>query len=122
MEESIADWLQPLCPKKASMGLRTLPLSPSQNSIPPPHVGFPQHFCIHRFSTRISTFRVSAKQENSGKEEPKKGKQSLFSSVTEALDFSQVRSVKDAELLDEAREATRSGERMSREQVIRLSF
>ncbi|XWS56936.1 hypothetical protein CRYUN_Cryun09bG0128300 [Craigia yunnanensis] len=104
-----------LCPKKASMGLRTLPLSHSQNSIPS-HVGLPQHFCTHRFNTRSSTFRVSAKQENSGKEEPNKSKQSLFSSVTEALDFSQVRSVKDAELLDEAREATRSGERMSREQ------
>lgn len=40
----------------------------------------------------------------------------MFSSVTEALDFSQVRSAKDAELIDEAREATQSGERMSREQ------
>ena len=58
-------------------------------------------------------FRVSAKQE---KQEEKK-KQSLFSSVTEALDFSQVRSAEDAQLIEEAREATRSGERMSREQV-----
>ncbi|XWS65609.1 hypothetical protein CRYUN_Cryun05aG0128400 [Craigia yunnanensis] len=97
------------------MGLRTLPLSPSQNSIPP-HVGLPQQFYTHRLSTRSSMFRVSAKQENGEKEEPKKSKQSLFSSVTEALDFSQVRSVKDGELLEEAREATRSGGKMSREQ------
>ncbi|XP_021296876.1 uncharacterized protein LOC110426103 [Herrania umbratica] len=96
------------------MGLRALPLSPSQNSVPP-HVGLPQHFSTHRFS-RSSTYRVSAKKENDEKEEPKKSKQSLFSSVTEALDFSQVRSVKDAELLGEAREATKSGGRMSREQ------
>ncbi|XP_022764875.1 uncharacterized protein LOC111310043 [Durio zibethinus] len=98
------------------MVLTTLPLSPSQNSIPP-HVGLPQHSCTHRFSTRSSRLRVSAKQGNNGeKEEPKKSKQSLFSTVTEALDFSQVRSVKDAELLEEARDATRSGGRMSREQ------
>ncbi|XP_022748339.1 uncharacterized protein LOC111297969 [Durio zibethinus] len=63
------------------------------------------------------TFRVSAKQQNGEKEEPKKSKQSMFSSVTEALVFSQVRSVKDAELLEEAKEATRTGGRMSREQV-----
>ncbi|XVF00376.1 hypothetical protein REPUB_Repub03eG0280200 [Reevesia pubescens] len=97
------------------MGLRALPLSPSENSIPP-YVGFPQHFCTHRLSSRSFTFRVSAKEGNGEKEEPKKSKQSLFSSVTEALDFSQVRSVKDAELLEEARESTRSGEKMSREQ------
>ncbi|KAG5088144.1 hypothetical protein JHK86_000756 [Glycine max] len=58
-------------------------------------------------------FRVSAKQE---KQEEKK-KQSLFNSVTKALDFSQVRSAEDAQLIEEAREATRSGERMSREQA-----
>jgi hypothetical protein len=44
-------------------------------------------------------------------------KQSLFGSITEALDFSQVRSEKDAELLYEARESTRGGGRMTREQV-----
>ncbi|OMO63658.1 potassium transporter [Corchorus capsularis] len=66
---------------------------------------------------RSSAFRVTAKKDSTAeKEEPKKNKQSLFSSVTEALDFSQVRSEKDAELLQEAREATQSGERMSREQ------
>lgn len=44
-------------------------------------------------------------------------KQSLFGSITEALDFSQVRSEKDAELLYEARESTKGGGRMTREQV-----
>ncbi|OMO89998.1 hypothetical protein COLO4_19452 [Corchorus olitorius] len=97
------------------MGLRALPLSPSQNTIPP-HARLPQHFCSQKLN-RSSAFRVSAKKDKTAeKEEPKKNKQSLFSSVTEALDFSQVRSVKDAELLQEAREATQSGERMSREQ------
>lgn len=42
--------------------------------------------------------------------------QSLFGQVADALDFSQVRSQRDAELLQEARSATRSGEKMSREQ------
>lgn len=61
-------------------------------------------------------FKISAKTESGNEEEPKKSKQSLFSSVTEALDFSQVRSAKDAELLEEARENTSSGGRMTREQ------
>ncbi|RVW42412.1 Potassium transporter 2 [Vitis vinifera] len=52
--------------------------------------------------------KVDEKNEN---EEPKKSKQSLFSSVTEALDFSQVRSVEDAQLLEKARDATQSGGR-----------
>ncbi len=47
-----------------------------------------------------------------------KSKQSLFGSLTDALDFSQVRSAKDAELLEEARENTRSGGRLTREQVL----
>lgn len=97
------------------MGLRALPLSPSQYSIPK------QHLYTQRLKSKSypTLFRVSAKQQetNDEKEEgEKKSKQSLFSSVTEALDFSQVRSVQDAELLDEAREATKSGGRMSREQ------
>ncbi|XP_048446779.1 uncharacterized protein LOC125480224 [Pyrus x bretschneideri] len=45
----------------------------------------------------------------------KKTKQS-FSSVTEALDFSQTRSTEDAVLIEEVRDATKSGERMSRQQ------
>ncbi|KAL4312719.1 hypothetical protein GQ457_01G038950 [Hibiscus cannabinus] len=100
---------------KASMGLRALPLSPSPNIIPK------QLIHSQRLGSKSSPtlFRVSAKQEEEkGEKEEgkKKRKQSLFSSVTEALDFSQVRSEKDAELLDEARQATSSGGRMSREQ------
>ncbi|KAI3735045.1 hypothetical protein L6452_14532 [Arctium lappa] len=60
---------------------------------------------------------VSAKTEKGNKEEePKKRKQNLFESVTEALDFAQVRSPEDAQLIEDARSATKSGEKMSREQ------
>ncbi|XP_041995722.1 uncharacterized protein LOC121745841 [Salvia splendens] len=52
--------------------------------------------------------------EKEGEAIPKR-KQNLFESVTEALDFSQVRSARDAELLEEARQATKSGDQMSRE-------
>lgn len=101
---------------KQNMGLRTLPLTP-------PHANFLPNIGVtqpsksnHGFNSKRSKFRVLAKQDKGDKkEEPKK--QSLFSSVTEALDFSQVRSEQDAELLEEAREATKSGEKMSREQV-----
>lgn len=102
------------------MGLRALTLTPPQNGI------FTNTGCASKVSRCTSvvpsrslkkSFVVSAKKEKSD-EEPVQRKQSLFSSVTEALDFSQVRSVKDAELLEDAREATRSGGRMSREQVI----
>ncbi|CAN0919885.1 hypothetical protein LINGRAHAP2_LOCUS31715 [Linum grandiflorum] len=62
---------------------------------------------------RLRTLRTGA----TASEEPKKkSKQSLFTSLTDALDFAQVRSEKDAELLEEARENTQSGGRMSREQ------
>ncbi|KAI3458449.1 hypothetical protein Pfo_015112, partial [Paulownia fortunei] len=96
------------------MGLRALPLSPSQNGLLPP-TGTAQKYSQHSYRRNSKLVVTCAKKEN-GDEEPKKRKQSLFESVTEALDFSQVRSAKDAELLEEAREATRSGERMSREQ------
>ncbi|GAV62486.1 K_trans domain-containing protein [Cephalotus follicularis] len=92
----------------------TLPLSPSQHCFPQ-HAGFSQNLCNQKLS-RNSKFRVSAKVNKSEEEEPKKSKQSLFDSVTEALDFSQVRSAEDAQLLEEAREATRSGEKMTRQQ------
>lgn len=101
--------------------LRTIPLTP-------PHGKFPSNFgvaeCLSNrggFVSKSSQFRVLAKTEKGekgdNKEEPKKTKQSLFSSVTEALDFSQTRSAEDALLIEDAREATKSGERMSREQV-----
>lgn len=69
-------------------------------------------------SSKLVTISAKAKKEDTQEAGKNKKKQSLFSSVTEALDFSQVRSARDAELLDEAREKTQSGERMSREQVI----
>lgn len=99
--------------REAKMGLGTLPLTPSYRSFPS-NSGLVQSTNHSRVNRSIK-FSVSAKQEK--EEEPKKKKQSLFSSVTEALDFSQVRSAEDAQLIDEAREATTSGERMSREQV-----
>ncbi|XP_027357560.1 uncharacterized protein LOC113866942 [Abrus precatorius] len=93
------------------MGLGTLPLTP-------PYCNFCSKSGLVDNPTggrlnRSIKFRVSAKQE---KQEADKRKQSLFSSVTEALDFSQVRSAEDAQLLEDARQTTRSGERMSREQ------
>ncbi|QCE15353.1 uncharacterized protein LOC114162928 [Vigna unguiculata] len=94
------------------MGLGTLPLTPSYTSFSPNSGLIHDTVDCSRVNRSIK-FRVSAKQE---KQEPSKKKQSLFSSVTEALDFSQVRSAEDAQLIEEAREATRSGERMSREQ------
>lgn len=100
--------------------IRTLPLSS-------PHRNFASNFGAAErlpnsgFISRSSSsqFRVLAKTEKGEKEEePKKEtKQSLFSSVTEALDFSQTRSAEDAVLIEEARDATKSGERMSRQQV-----
>ncbi|KAK4385250.1 hypothetical protein Sango_2649000 [Sesamum angolense] len=103
------------------MGLRALPLSPAQKGFlpPTPTPTAHKHYSHQYFKNSSRVVVTCAKKESGAAEEsePKiKRKQSLFSSVTEALDFSQVRSAKDAELLEEAREATRSGERMSREQ------
>ncbi|KAK3407755.1 hypothetical protein EUGRSUZ_J00129 [Eucalyptus grandis] len=90
------------------MGLRALPLPSSHNTVSYlPHVAG---------GVRVSKFvkykfRVSAQSEKGKKEEgkeKKQSKQSLFGSVTDALDFSQVRSPEDADLLEDAREATRS--------------
>lgn len=92
------------------MGFRALQLSPSPKGFTL-NVEISHNLPNYRLN-RISRVRASAK-----KEEPKKNKQSLFSSVTEALDFSQVRSQEDAQLLEDARQATKSGGKMSREQV-----
>lgn len=102
------------------MGLRALPLSPSQNGLFPnsgiTQFGTNKSLIKHGAIKRTSKFRrVSAKSEN--EEESKKEKQSLFGMVTDALDFAQVRSEADAELLEEAREATKSGKKMNKEQV-----
>lgn len=100
------------------MGLRALPLSPA----------FPaSNFTLSKqnLNTTNSCYKfkvLSVKTEKGNKddeeEKPKKRKQNLFESVTEALDFAQVRSAEDAQLIDDARSVTQSGEQMSREQVI----
>ncbi|KAL8050073.1 hypothetical protein ABFX02_06G059100 [Erythranthe guttata] len=123
------------------MGIRALPLSSSQNGVflHPVTAGSAvkkQYYCSNyryvsiRKKSKIGMVVTCAKKEsnNGGKEEEeeeegtkkKRRKQNIFESVTEALDFSQVRSEKDADLIDEAREATRSGERMSKEQYAAL--
>lgn len=95
------------------MGLGSLPLTSPTTF--PSNSRLVQNSPNHRLNNKSFQFSVSAKQE---KEEAKKSKTSLFTSVTDALDFAQVRSAEDAQLLEDARETTRSGERMSREQVI----
>ncbi|KZV34923.1 hypothetical protein F511_04897 [Dorcoceras hygrometricum] len=101
------------------MGLKALPLSPSQNGLFIPPANTAQSYFQHgygrksRLSVGISCAKNGATDDN---QETGKRKQNLFESVTEALDFSQVRSEEDAQLLDEARKATKSGDRMSREQ------
>lgn len=102
------------------MGLKALPLpSSSATSFTRPEGRRLSNGRLNKVaSTRL---RVSAKTEKGEEEveEPKKiRKQSLFGSVTEALDFSQVRSAEDAQLIEDAREATQSGRKMSKEQVI----
>ena len=83
------------------MAMRALPLTPSKSS----------SFGAHQIMGSPRSVRAYAKGNEEG------NKQSLFGSITEALDFSQVRSEKDAELLYEARESTKGGGRMTREQV-----
>lgn len=98
------------------MGLRTLSLSSPQNglfhksAVPQPMLGR-----NYRPSYRLRV--VSQKTEDDEQEQPKK-KQSFFTSVTDALDFAQARSVEDAQLIDDAREATQTGGQMNREQVL----
>lgn len=100
--------------------MRALPLSSSNKYCCPPSLGVYQNVGSRLPCKAFNTVGVWAKlddDEKGNKEEAKKTKQSLFGSVTEALDFSQVRSPKDAQLLEGAREATKSGGKMSREQV-----
>lgn len=100
------------------MGFKALPLSPSQNGFLC-KTGVAPSLSKYRGRRNNSFIVLSAEKDNTiriSEPEKKKQQQSLFSSVTEALDFSQVRSVRDAELLEDARDATQSGGRMSREQ------
>ncbi|KAI4306950.1 hypothetical protein L6164_030187 [Bauhinia variegata] len=92
------------------MALGTLSLTQTQT---PPHAKFGSNsksLVEKQRVSRRSRLTVSAKQGD------EKSKKSLFTSVTDALDFAQVRSAEDAQLLEDAREATTSGGRMSREQ------
>ncbi|KAK9128192.1 hypothetical protein Syun_016989 [Stephania yunnanensis] len=75
------------------------------------------HSCYKYYTSGIRAKQDEEKGKKGGSADNKSKKQSLFSSVAEALDFSQVRSAQDAELLEEAREATRSGKMMNREQA-----
>ncbi|KAI4372895.1 hypothetical protein MLD38_011076 [Melastoma candidum] len=93
------------------MGLRAAPVPLSRPLMSPKVSDNPWR----RKNMSVSVV-VSAKAGGNDKEQTPKSKQSLFGAVTEALDFSQVRSAEDATLLDEARAATSSGGRMTREQ------
>jgi hypothetical protein len=57
----------------------------------------------------------AAGKENQGKGEEEEEKKSLFTRLTDALASAAVRSNKDAALLQEARQATKLGDKMSRE-------
>lgn len=110
------------------MGLGALPLS-SHSVCFPAIIGPAETFPRNRLSCGSFKLRgISAKLEENDqkrKEEEeeeqandkKRNQQSVFGSVMDALDFSKVRSEEDAQLLDEARQVTKSGGRMTREQV-----
>eukprot|EP00249_Psilotum_nudum_P009617 c22045_g1_i1 orf=50-598(+) len=72
-----------------------------------------------RFASDAVLVRSSEQGRQVGEEETD-GQSSVFSSVADSLDYSQDRSRTDAELIDGARDATRSGEKMSREQYSAL--
>ncbi|XP_043724813.1 uncharacterized protein LOC122671577 [Telopea speciosissima] len=102
------------------MGIRALPLSSSQ-SYYPSFGGTLQNTSSFRINKSSYSRRICAKSDEKSEEgETTKSKQSLFTSLTDALDFSQVRSAEDAQLLEEARESTTSGEKMTREQYAAL--
>ena len=96
------------------MAMRALALSPSQSSSFGLHQSMPSSFKPSSASPRSVKAYAKADEEE---EEKKVPKQSLFGNITEALDFSQVRSEKDAELLYEARDSIKDEGRMTREQV-----
>jgi hypothetical protein len=96
---------------KPSMAMRALALPPSQSSSFGLHQSMP---CFKPSNANPRSVKAYAKADE---EEKKVPKQSLFGNITEALDFSQVRSEKDAELLYEARDSIKEEGRMTREQV-----
>lgn len=99
------------------MGLGALPVTPSRNGLLPNSVVGKDNSKHGLIRTNSRFLVVSAKAKKEDEEVPKKRKQNIFESVTEALDFAQVRSAEDAQLLEDARQATKSGDQMSREQV-----
>ncbi|XP_042506005.1 uncharacterized protein LOC122082475 [Macadamia integrifolia] len=102
------------------MGLTAFPLSSSQSYYPSFGAAL-QNTSSARFHKSYNPRRICANlDENDTEGETKKSKQSLFTSLTDALDFSQVRSAQDAQLLEEAREVTSSGEKMTREEYAAL--
>ncbi|KAJ3703162.1 hypothetical protein LUZ61_006867 [Rhynchospora tenuis] len=96
------------------MEMRVLPLSSSQSYLPPSFGS--KNLSFKPNSISVKSIKVYASKEGTDGSEKEGSKQSLFTSLTDALDFSQVRSEKDAELLYEAREATKQGGMMSRDQ------
>jgi hypothetical protein len=70
-----------------------------------------------RITSRRCIVVRAAGKENQGKGEEEEEKKSLFTRLTDALASAPARSDKDAALLQEARQATKLGEKMSREQV-----
>ncbi|XP_020598177.1 uncharacterized protein LOC110037802 [Phalaenopsis equestris] len=100
-----------------SMGMRALPLSSSNNCFPPLIGLSSKTIAIRCNRATIRAGGIWATAEQKGEEgELKISKPSLFSSITEALDFSQARSSQDAQLIEDAKEATKSGGKMNREQ------
>ncbi|KAL0914937.1 hypothetical protein M5K25_015329, partial [Dendrobium thyrsiflorum] len=103
---------------KERMGMRALPLSSSHNCFPKSISLSSKSITLrcNRAITRVGGIWATAEQNGEEEGEQKISKQSLFSSITEALDFSQARSSQDAQLIEEAKEATKSGGKMNREQ------
>jgi hypothetical protein len=98
------------------MEMRVLPLSSSQNYLPP-RFGSNNALFKPNFNS-LNSEKVYASKEGKNGSTKGEAKQSLFTNLTDALDFAQVRSEEDAELLYEAREATKAGGMMTRVQVI----
>ncbi|KAF5795060.1 putative GATA-type transcription activator [Helianthus annuus] len=102
------------------MGLRAVPVSPafagSNFTLSKQNLTFTIPKPCYKFKVVASKTEKGYKDDDEEEQKPKKRKQNLFESVTEALDFAQVRSAEDAQLIEDARSATQSGEKMSREQ------
>ncbi|KAF3321839.1 hypothetical protein FCM35_KLT14055 [Carex littledalei] len=93
------------------MEMRVLSLSSSQNYLPPSFGSKNTSSCF-----KPNSIKVYASKEGEDSSAKGETKQSLFTTLTDALDFSQIRSEKDAELLYEARESTKDGGRMTKDQ------